>query len=526
MSAQKIDYNIEFDLLNYILSKENYAVYGFHNIENGVYTLNKCPICGMNKPHFKIYDRDTCGTSGYLWASECTTGKKERAVKFIEIYRHYGDWFSANNYCREFIKNEKNKELEKENSIYEVNEKGEILKKWENMKILLNKHNIECRYNEMKKEIEFCGVKHDHQMVDSTFTRINSLCVDENFKLSKDQLYDFILCVASENKYNPITIYLNGCKEQYGDSTGELSRLLGTIKYNVCDNERIQFYNKMVTKWLMNCANIAFNDYEKELTMEFVLTFHGKQGLGKSKWLKSIVPKGFFGSDIILDLDNKDKIIEVLKYWIVELGELSGTFKKSDMNKLKAFITSMRDTYRNPYGRSASMYPRRTAFSATVNDSEFLVDKTGNRRFAVLPVSSLDYKHDINIDAVWGEVMMLRDEYIMEDKPIYMTHEEQELNDIYNAQFVSKTDTQIALEEVFDFDSTDEFGACTISMLCKYMADNYKKHYSENAIKRTLNEMGYDLENGGKPMMAGLKGRRIKGRFYKLPYVEGLTLPF
>ncbi|ELK38796.1 hypothetical protein D478_27831, partial [Brevibacillus agri BAB-2500] len=66
--------------------------------------------------------------------------------------------------------------------------------------------------------------------------------------------------------------------------------------------------------------------------------------------------------------------------WINEIGELTG-MSKSEANAVKQFLSRTEDIYREPFGRRTSNYPRRCVFFGTTNDSEFLKDRTGNRRF-------------------------------------------------------------------------------------------------------------------------------------------------
>ncbi len=99
-----------------------------------------------------------------------------------------------------------------------------------------------------------------------------------------------------------------------------------------------------------------------------------------SKWFKE---------GAIIDLNIKDSIIEATKGFIVELGELDNTLRKKQ-SALKAFLSNTMDEVRIPYGHKSIKKPRRTSFCATVNPQEFLIDDTGNRRFWVIPVTSID----------------------------------------------------------------------------------------------------------------------------------------
>ena len=401
-------------------------------------------------------------------------------------------------------------------------DKGNLQKRYENLELVLIKENISVRYNEMTKRYEFQGINHSRDMADATFTMLRSVALDNGLKLNKDDMYSFIQVIANKNRFNPITEYLLNCKEQTkkGDCE-EIAKMLNTIVFNNVDMDRVKFCHNLLIKWFCNCIHIAFNTLNDQRTLEFVPCFQGKQGKGKSKWVRRLTPQGYFKGDVILDLDNKDTIAEVLAHWIVELGELGGTFSKSHRDKIKAFITSYQDSWRNPYGHSTNTYPRRTGFFATVNDNEFLVDKTGNRRFFVIPAAELDYNHDVDIDKFWGEIFHLYEEFLEKGTPLYMTAEEQELNDIYNTQYTTKTDTELALDDLFDWDS-ETWGACKLTDIEKYAREQTGRNYSTNAIKQVLLQHNCICAR----MTAGEKGKRKQDRYWKVPFVEGVTLPF
>ena len=86
------------------------------------------------------------------------------------------------------------------------------------------------------------------------------------------------------------------------------------------------------------------------------------------------------------------------------MGEIESTFKKSDIDQLKAFVTARTDELRLPYDRAFTTYQRRTAFYASVNAREFLTDTSGNRRFWVLAVKDINVNHGVDMQQMWAEV--------------------------------------------------------------------------------------------------------------------------
>ena len=87
----------------------------------------------------------------------------------------------------------------------------------------------------------------------------------------------------------------------------------------------------------------------------------------------------------------------------MEVSELDA-FRKSDVSRIKQFLSLRADRYRAAYGRHVKELPRCCVFFGTTNTDEFLSDTTGNRRF--WPVDVGEAPHD---KTVWTD---LTDEYI------------------------------------------------------------------------------------------------------------------
>lgn len=276
-----------------------------------------------------------------------------------------------------------------------------------NVEKLLDHYNIGIRYNELKKEMETIvagksGLTEDNKkeiLEEYVFDK----CVLHDFKgLTKDRLSSMLLTFADENKYNPMKEYLIHNYEQ------NKSRVTGYTQLKKLSNTLISemdkpFMDLLITTWLVACVKAAFS--KCGFASHGVLVLQGAQGLGKTSWFRSIVPNPEWfmdGKDI--DVNNKDSILTAIIYWIVELGEIGSTVKK-DYEKLKAFLTKDRDEMRRAYARKDSYYPRRTMFCGSVNPAEFLQDDTGNRRFWTIPISECNYKHDVDIDLLWAEIV-------------------------------------------------------------------------------------------------------------------------
>lgn len=400
---------------------------------------------------------------------------------------------------------------------YECNSKGTPYRIWENLQKLYQYKGIELKYNELKKQIE--GNK-EWYVYEDFLTEVNSECRRTGLTLSKDDLWGFTAFIANRNAYNPVKEYLEKAHRKYKRTKGanELKRLLKTITYaDYYTTDDIHFNERMLIKWLISGVKMGMN--EGKFNAEFTLVFKGKQGLGKTRWFRALIPQeyitDFFKDGVQLDLGKKDDIIQATSYWLCELGELGGTMRKSDRDALKAWLTSTHDEFRTPYSRKAEKYPRRTFFACTVNDDEFLRDDTGNRRFIVIDVAELNHTHNIDIDLLWGEVV----ELYLSNSETHLTQEEIKQNNERNKLYLVKSDEQLILEDILPLDQPkDKWGYITSTSLCNYLDDKHGKKLSPKKVGKALSGMGFEQQNTSKG--------KLRGRFYKMPFLEGYSIPF
>lgn len=138
--------------------------------------------------------------------------------------------------------------------------------------------------------------------------------------------------------------------------------------------------------------------------VDTVLVLEGAQGLGKSTMLRTLASDAWF-MDTIFNLGSKDGYQALRSKWIVEFSELDA-LSRVELSRVKAFISSVKDTYRQSYGRSASDFLRQCVFAGTVNPGAgYLNDPTGARRFwPVTLTKSINHKLvKAERDQLWAE---------------------------------------------------------------------------------------------------------------------------
>ncbi len=275
---------------------------------------------------------------------------------------------------------------------------GKPLKHIDNLRELCRRLGVVIRYNEMSKEEEIIipamGFTQDNES-NATLAWLKSEC--SRFKFPPDCVQEFATVLADANVFHPVRAWI-GSKPW--DGVDRLQDFYNTIQTH--GDEWLK--NRLIYRWCMSAIAAAFAP--NGVSAHGVLVLQGEQGLGKTSWLEALAPKHMklIKDGVTLKPDDKDSIKQATSHWIVELGELDGTFRRSDIAQLKSFITKASDTYRKPYARRESTFARRTVFFGSVNPREFLHDPTGNRRYWTIECSAVNYLHEIDMQQLWAQL--------------------------------------------------------------------------------------------------------------------------
>lgn len=264
----------------------------------------------------------------------------------------------------------------------------------ENVRELLRAKEIVCRYNLISKEEEILVpglVATTDNAKNSAYAYVVSKMVEHG--LQTNHLGDYLAKICDENPYNPVITWIN---HEPWDGKNRLDEFFATI-----DAHNNQAKEWFLYHWMVGAVATAYSP--DGLDSSGVLILQGPQGIGKTWWFRKLCPRDLQRADASINTSDKDSVAQVIKYWLVELGELDATFKKSDIAALKSFITRREDILRMPYARKASNYPRRTAFAASVNEKNYLHD-TENRRYWTIECKTINSYHDVNMQQVWAQI--------------------------------------------------------------------------------------------------------------------------
>ena len=277
----------------------------------------------------------------------------------------------------------------------------------ENLVEICRRLGVTVRYNVITKEEEMLIPGQSFSMdnrANASLAWLTSWC--KRIEFPTQQVGDYLTYLADQNLYNPVAQWIESAP---WDGQSRLQDLFDTVTAvgESSDGEVRKLKETFLRRWLISAVAAAFEP--NGVSAHGVLVFQGAQYMGKTAWFKRLVPKhlGVVQDGMMLRADDRDSVKQIVSHWLVELGELDATFRKSDIAQLKAFLTRDKDILRRAYARKESEFARRTVFFASVNPREFLHDQTGNRRFWTIECAGIDYDHGVDMQQLWAEVLTI-----------------------------------------------------------------------------------------------------------------------
>ena len=275
----------------------------------------------------------------------------------------------------------------------------------ENLQRMLYTYGINVHYDVIAKEMLLTGgggaftINGDIKN-EADYGRLYSLCGVNG--LSPGILDKFLPMLMLWNQVNPVVDWIHS---EVWDGIDRLGELFNTIVLTVEQDRQVAWM--MFLKWFRGAVMIVQRQIEK---FENVLVLQAPGGgEGKTRWFETLCPDSWQTTGLMLDPKDKDSVKIAIGNWLVELGELDSTFRRTELKAIMSFLDKPEDDLRLPFARTYSKFARRTAFFGTVNPDDFLKDDSGDRRFWAISVESLNHTHGINMQQVWAQVDTLGD---------------------------------------------------------------------------------------------------------------------
>lgn len=265
-----------------------------------------------------------------------------------------------------------------------INKMNEIEKRITNMNIIiLNDPNLKGKIGldvfaqriTLRGSVPWRKLKPDdtHQWIDSDMSGLRQYLEGPyDLVAVNGMLRDAWINAAEKNFYHPVRDYL---APLVWDGIPRVE----TVFIDYMDCEDTPYARTVTKKWLT--AAVA-RVMEPGIKFDSMIVLVGAQGIGKSMFADRLARTWF--TDSITSLNGKDPLEKIQGRWICEMPELSALTKKTDVEQFKQFMVSRHDSYRPAYKENVETFPRQCVFMGSTNDTHFLKDNTGNRRYWTL----------------------------------------------------------------------------------------------------------------------------------------------
>lgn len=252
------------------------------------------------------------------------------------------------------------------------------------------------RGSAVTKALPWCPTDGWREWSDLDDIRLASWCQERDIPVRPGTCAEAVAAVAADDAYHPVRDYLADLE---WDGEPRLDAWL--ISYAGADDG--PYLREVGRKW---CISALARIYEPGCKADCALVLEGRQGSFKSSLVGALAVRGEWFADELADLGSKDSAQDLRGKWIVEVAELAA-MRRSEIERVKAFMSRGVDHYRPSYGRRSMDFPRQCVFAGTTNADAYLHDDTGNRRFWPVEVGHIDLaamRRDV--DQLWAEALI------------------------------------------------------------------------------------------------------------------------
>ena len=152
-------------------------------------------------------------------------------------------------------------------------------------------------------------------------------------------------------------------------------------------------FEKCLRKWLVAMVATLLDE---NVSNQTAIVFSGAQGIGKTTWFHTILPKEFqeFIHEGYVHTKDKESSVKLSECVLILMDELENLTEKN-IDGVKQLMTQKGTNLRRAYTPITQYYRSRASFAGTVNRKHFLKDLTGNRRFLCFEALSFNLQHNI-----------------------------------------------------------------------------------------------------------------------------------
>jgi predicted P-loop ATPase len=303
--------------------------------------------------------------------------------------------------------------------------------------------------------------------------------IQNDYSLNKrDDYFDSITNVSRRHKFHQVRDVLESLPFK---GEGHIRRLLPD--YLGCADTD---YNFQIMR-LMMLGGVA-RVYQAGAKFDYCTILEGRQGLGKSTFLRLLALDDSFFNDSLDSLDSTTAVQGLLGSWVIELAELKSLGRTSGgIESVKRFLSATSDKIRLPYQRRSEIFPRQCIFFGTTNSTSYLDDATGNRRFLIVrcgenePTKSLFSQEAVeDFRKAWAEAVHI----YKQDKPKLVLSQEAAAEAAELAECAKVDDGMGGLIRQY---LKDKYRTCSLDIWLNALhEDGRPKKYQSNEINNII----------------------------------------
>jgi hypothetical protein len=232
-------------------------------------------------------------------------------------------------------------------------------------------------WNDMHSECVLDGQPVEEADLANLYIHLES----RGWSITKVAAQDALTVAARMDRRHPLRQYLDARRDPLPSEDWE------NIADLLLSGERTAVDSAVLRKWLIQCVARA---YVPGSSFSILPILAGGQKKNKGRFFETLGGEWFL-PDFTKSQNDRDDLVSLHRFWIVEFGELDGGFSKHSSAHLKSFFSRPADALSRKWAKN-NEYAKRTwnPCGATNKESGFFVDETGNRRYAVLPVGVID----------------------------------------------------------------------------------------------------------------------------------------
>lgn len=306
----------------------------------------------------------------------------------------------------------------------------------EEIKSFLDGH-ISLRFNEITSRVEYeipADNTDAHRFMPVNDRIVNSLW-SQMSTITRVNIQDMYRVIESDYVpvFNPFKAYLNNLCQSV-KSVGDrdyIQELAQTVRVKGGEQEQ-KLWHLYLKKWLVGMVASWISE---DVVNNVILVLIGEQGAYKTTWFNYLLPpplKQYFYTKTNANRMSKDDILTLAQYALVCCEELD-TMRPAELNQLKAAVTMPSIDERAAYAHYHEHRKHIASFCGTGNNTQFLSDPTGNRRWLPFEVESIlsPREHPFHYEGIYAQALFL---YTSGFQYWFTKEEIQELNR-HNKQF-------------------------------------------------------------------------------------------